>query len=124
MTGTMFDDFDKLDTYLHAETVRRMQTNKDLNYKQALLEMQRENPALMRLREALYMKRERSKCDAKTLEWVKGELKEVADDLGNLTKEAMRAHPELTYGSAFKLVAGEQPNLIRRYNEAYKRRSG
>ena len=123
MSGTMFDDLEKLDAYLTAET-RRKRDAKGIGYRQALDEMQRENPALFALREALYMKRERGKHGAKVLEWVEGELREVAGNLKTLTQAAMQAHPKLTYGAAYKLVASEHPALINRYEAAWRFRKG
>lgn len=118
LSGNIFDDLAKLDEYIGKLTSEKLRSG-GTSYKLALQQVQRENPALLTLREALYMRRERGRHSAKTLEWIDGQLKEVADNLKALTLAAMQAHPELSYGAASKLVAREHPDLVGHYEAVF-----
>lgn len=109
--GSIFEDIDKLDKHMGVLTKQRV-AEKAIPYSRALAEISNENPALMALREALYRRRERGKCSAKTYEWIDGRLRELEENFGDLIKQAMEKNPNLTHGQAFKLVASEHPQLM------------
>jgi hypothetical protein len=118
-SDSLFENLDKLDEYLHGLTLQKVKSD-NLTYKEALKQVHSEVPALVALREALYLRRGRAVFQAKTFEWVNGKLKEAADQIDSLVKRAMQEHPELSYGRALLLVAGEHPDLIGRYDAAHR----
>ncbi len=109
---TLFEDYDKLSGYL-CKLARERMVEKGNDFCQALSEIRAESPALFRLAEALYERREQGTHNTKMLVWVDGRLREVEQDIKGLVQKAMDENPKLTHGAAFKLVASEHPDLFR-----------
>jgi hypothetical protein len=108
---TIFDNLDKLDIHLDRETDQKMKVS-GLDYAQAYREVARENPALIRLREALYRQGQNRTHESKFYRLVQNQLEVIEGNIENLVREAQQAHPELTYGGALKLLASEDPGLF------------
>ncbi len=115
----LFNDHRKLSQHL-CDLAHKRATETGATFKQALHEIYGEYPTLVRLREALYMEEEAQRHGAKTYELINGELREIDSQLQALTQAAMQAHPELTYGQAFKAVCSEHTDLVR-LREAFRR---
>jgi phage I-like protein len=112
MEKSIFTDYRKLDEWLCNEAQAR-QKAKGLSFRDALLQVARENPAIMRLREELYMEGARSASQLKTYKVVGDHLVELESQIEQLTREAMERHPGLNYGQALKVTASEHPELFR-----------
>ena len=119
---TIFNDLDTLETYLHQQSIQRMQA-KSIPYERAFLDIAHEQPGLEKLREVLRSRRQ-GRCDAGTVTQIDAQLKEVDGQLDRLARETMAARPELPYHEALKLVASERPDIMCRRRELYRRISG
>lgn len=108
-----FSDPLKLDEYLSAEAKRRMK-DKGTSFSVALKEIAAENPALVRLRDGLYRAGQARRHGTKHFEAISGLLGEVEGQIATLVRDAMKEHPELSYGQAMKKVAAsEHDHLFR-----------
>ena len=109
---TIFDSYDKLSKYLCDLTKQRV-AEKGLDFRAALSEIAAENPALMKLREGLYMQ-DQTGLGSSHYVLVQGQLKQVEQDLEGMIAEAMKEHPEFMYSQALELTASEHPETWRR----------
>lgn len=109
--GSIFEDLKKLDKHLGNLTEQRA-ASKGIAYGQALAEISSENPALFKLREALYMKRERGNFKTETYEWIDGRLREVEQSLKDFVQQAMKEHPEMSLAEAQRIVVSEHRQLF------------
>jgi len=105
-------DLDRLDDQIQKEIVAKMAAT-GLDYANAMTAVGREQPALMRLREALYRQREAATIGLTTWRLINGKLVEIDKQIESLTREAQTANPGLDYHSALSLVASENQNLFR-----------
>jgi hypothetical protein len=108
---TVFNSVEKLDAYF-SEQASQLVRSRGLGMKQAYEEVWRKNPTLHRLREELWRQEQNSQYNSKTYAVVEGQLRELDSNLDALTKAAMQAHPELTYGQAFQLACSQNRDLV------------
>lgn len=114
---SIFDNYEALDKYLMDQVAKKVR-EEGLTYRQAMLNVAAESPALVKLREVLYMEREGlgdSNEDvpcatAKRTSDV--QIDKIDKELKALVKGALARNPQLSYGQATKLVASEHRDLI------------
>ena len=112
----IFNDLNMLDEHLHGATVRKM-GERGLRYREAMEQVAREQPALMRLREGLFRQREANAVDLKVY-GQDGKVVDYEKQVESLVSEAMAANPGMGRGQAFKLVAAGNKELFRRRESA------
>jgi hypothetical protein len=107
----MLNSSSKLNEWFSEQAKQRVIERK-IPFRQALSEVIRESPALVRLMEELRRKEDRRHGDGfYTL--VDGQLREVESQIQAQVDAARKEHPEFSYGQAFRVAASERPELFR-----------
>lgn len=115
----VFNDLDQLDDQIQKEIVAKVAAT-GLDYANAMRAVTRENPALVRLREVRYRERERATIGLTTWRLIDGKLVEIDNQVESLTREAQKAHPDLGYREALRLVASENRELFRLREQVWR----
>lgn len=112
MERHLFNDLGQLDEFI-SNQIREKMKEQGLAYNEAYRAFASQNPALTRLREALYRQQGNETINLKTYKFVKDHLEEIDNEIGNLVKDAMKEHPEMEYRQALAVIASEHPGLLR-----------
>jgi uncharacterized protein YoaH (UPF0181 family) len=109
---TVFNDLDTLNSHFASETSKRAQERK-ISYSEALLQVARENPALMELRQAFCTARASTDQSLGHFVTDKATLLSIERQIETVVKAAQIERPELSSGQAIRIAATEHADLFR-----------